>query len=236
MRRFLIATSVIASLALTTPASAALVLIQDPSLAQSHTIQIFSDGVQSGDKEVFGHLEEKGVNGAGFRFTTPASNIAASGGQGHISVTGPFHELLVAPTNSSIVLTELKFNFDVQCCVARKPDFFADVFADDILVGTVQLRNSSNPYLLVGNAGETFHSVRFVGWEDAQRTISASFRDISQFETVATQGASAAIPEPATWALMILGFGLASAMLRRQRRPAGSILNRRAFTSARQRR
>lgn len=56
----------------------------------------------------------------------------------------------------------------------------------------------------------------------APMILEFSFRDDPAFflldDVVVTEGGATAIPEPGTWALMILGFMAAGAMLRRSRR------------------
>lgn len=60
------------------------------------------------------------------------------------------------------------------------------------------------------------------GWKltNVQITTSANIGGVGQVSINGIGGVTAAVPEPAAWALMILGFGGAGAALRRQRRQA----------------
>ncbi|OYW45881.1 MAG: hypothetical protein B7Z08_01400 [Sphingomonadales bacterium 32-68-7] len=51
----------------------------------------------------------------------------------------------------------------------------------------------------------------------------------SEFVNASSSPATAAVPEPATWALMLIGFGAVGFALRRQKRPATARLRAQAF-------
>ncbi|MBL8656950.1 MAG: PEPxxWA-CTERM sorting domain-containing protein [Altererythrobacter sp.] len=68
-------------------------------------------------------------------------------------------------------------------------------------------------YLLIGPPG--------YGWNDSGSRVGDSYAYVIEYDELSTPGA---VPEPATWAMLILGFGLLGAAMRRSR----SIV-RRAF-------
>ncbi len=61
-------------------------------------------------------------------------------------------------------------------------------------------------FMVTGNAGDTFSSVTFAGSQNS-------------FEV---DNLAVSVPEPASWALMIVGFGLAGGMVRAKRRNQGA--------------
>ncbi|CAN7372612.1 PEPxxWA-CTERM sorting domain-containing protein [Phenylobacterium sp. LjRoot164] len=69
------------------------------------------------------------------------------------------------------------------------------------------------------NAGN-FYGLKANGIRSARlTTTSADYVIIDDFRTsIAPLGPTGAVPEPATWAMMITGFGLTGAMVRRSRR------------------
>lgn len=79
----------------------------------------------------------------------------------------------------------------------------AATFANTVLSG-----NGANKFLLTGTAGETFNTLAF--------TFTPGVDDLKQFRLQAGSGAQ--IPEPATWAMMLIGFGGLGAVLRTKRR------------------
>jgi hypothetical protein len=85
--------------------------------------------------------------------------------------------------------------------------------ADPVIVPGTNFTNPANGnqidpgtnglFRVVGTAGETFNSVTF-----------ASSSNSFEVDNLATGG----VPEPAAWALMIVGFGMAGGMMRAKRR------------------
>ena len=63
---------------------------------------------------------------------------------------------------------------------------------------------------------ETLGSEAYIGFTGATG-LSHSLQEISNWEFSVQDGAGTAVPEPGAWALMIGGFGLAGATLRRRR-------------------
>jgi hypothetical protein len=74
--------------------------------------------------------------------------------------------------------------------------------------------NGQNFYGIFGSEGEQLQSIRFTFADGA---------GISDIRQVRLGGIESAIPEPTTWAMMLLGFGFIGAALRRRRRQSGSL-------------
>jgi hypothetical protein len=71
--------------------------------------------------------------------------------------------------------------------------------------------NGSNIFDIIAGAGESFTSASFV------TTAPNGFADFKQLRLVLA-GTTPAVPEPATWGMMLLGFaGIGMAMRRRRR-------------------
>lgn len=71
--------------------------------------------------------------------------------------------------------------------------------------------NGSNIFDIIAGAGESYTSASFVV------SGTGGFNDFKQLRLVLASGA---VPEPATWAMMLLGFGGIGFAMRRRRRPA----------------
>jgi hypothetical protein len=76
--------------------------------------------------------------------------------------------------------------------------------------------NGQNFYGIYGSEGEQLQSILFSNFDPT----GAGIGDIRQ---VRLGGIQSAIPEPATWAMMILGFGFVGAALRRRRRQVAGL-------------
>jgi len=66
---------------------------------------------------------------------------------------------------------------------------------------------------IVADAGETIHGLRFWG-----RGVAFEFDDFAATLAASDGGAGGAVPEPASWAMLIAGFGLVGAVARRRSR------------------
>ena len=76
--------------------------------------------------------------------------------------------------------------------------------------------NGNNFLGISGNAGERFISVEFTG-----NPITTGVQDMRQLRLGGVAGPNGTpLPEPATWAMMLLGFGAAGFSIRRSRRKA----------------
>ena len=77
--------------------------------------------------------------------------------------------------------------------------------------------NGSNVFDIIGGPGETFTSASFVS------TGQGGFADFKQLRLVLANG-TPPVPEPATWALMLLGFGGVGMAMRRSRRNSRTLM------------
>ena len=92
-----------------------------------------------------------------------------------------------------------------------------------VLTGTDDLGRPSSSQVGDGNQGDGFLiTYTFSPQTVHSLTFSQSGGPAFEFDNVA--GVSVPIPEPASWALMIGGFGLAGATLRAKRRQAATAL------------
>ena len=74
------------------------------------------------------------------------------------------------------------------------------------------LNNGQNKFTLTASGGDSIHTLDF--------TFDPGVSDIREIRVGPAVTAVAAVPEPATWALMILGFGGVGGLLRRRRHSA----------------
>ena len=73
--------------------------------------------------------------------------------------------------------------------------------------------NGRNFYGIYGSAGEQIQSITFGGYLPAGSGIA----DIRQVRLAGIQPLTGAVPEPATWAMLLVGFGAIGASLRRRK-------------------
>lgn len=77
-------------------------------------------------------------------------------------------------------------------------------------VGFGALGNGANKYIVTASGGDVIKSFDFL--------FEPAVDDVKQFRLLAVDGGGGgAVPEPAAWAMMILGFGGVGAMMRRKR-------------------
>jgi hypothetical protein len=81
---------------------------------------------------------------------------------------------------------------------------------------TITNSNGSNIFDIIGAPGETFTSASFVA------TAPNGFADFKQLRLV--MAGAAAVPEPATWGMMLLGFAGIGVAMRRSRRRGGALM------------
>lgn len=87
---------------------------------------------------------------------------------------------------------------------------------------TYHLRASADRALVVGYGGA------YAGGNAYYDYSSSNFSSLSNFDlnfrTFTLTDAIAAVPEPATWAMMLIGFGMIGFSMRRARRKTNAVL------------
>jgi len=162
-------------------------------------------------------------------------NNGNSGGFAQVTGPGPsggvgFADLTIDPENPIGGFSAIKFKLEIPGALTSsltiphgyQTDFFFDTrvffsvggFQDFLAV------SSADPhrFLITAGSGETISAVTFsnlvgVSTKHNQPTLTGSYN----FAGLKQLSFNTSVPEPGTWALMISGFGLAGAALRRRR-------------------
>lgn len=178
------------------------------------------------------------VSGAG---AARADVIPFTGSMSGLGVTGPdatcapfLFRGAIAPESTIGSSTIGDFTYSHSICLSgpgpSAGTFLID-FGDDTFEGSLTglatpsatpgISNTLFNYTILGGTGLFLGATgSFTG------TGTADARQRPAIINLAFTGAVTAVPEPGTWGMMLLGFGLAGAALRR-RRPAGAV--QRAF-------
>ena len=156
-----------------------------------------------------------GITGSGFLIKTPPSNSQGAPpassvpyGTSYLSVLGGGSATITfdAPVTS--------FQFDWGSIDAFNTLIIDSSAPEKIIIPGGNFSNAAN-----GNQSSAGTNGLFTVWGDAGETFTSitlqSTRNSFEIDNLAI--GNTAVPEPATWALMIMGFGGAGAMLRRRR-------------------
>jgi hypothetical protein len=215
--KFLFATALL-SLGLVARADAAVLIAGHPPGpgVPDPTAQIHNTGSQTNLNTVTGITVPGGVL---YDFSSPTA--LSINGAGHATVeafagTG-WHELTLTPQDYGYAFTAIDFNLNVDG-VNRSNPFYVDIVATLVGGGTelldnVELGNGQNKFYVYGDSGELIQSLTFTGWRDTTNITQGYIIDIRQVDV----DSMAYAPEPASWAMMIAGFGLIGASMRRRK-------------------
>lgn len=210
-RLLAIAASAAGAMALASPAYATIVFCEGPSNTcggQGDTVHL--DSTDTGTDNILFGTVQNGSIGVIFTGTENITYNLNGGGNGQawiIPTDGLFNSLDVS-LQSGFAFTHLEFDLNAPTNQGPQPDWNVTLYGYDA-------NNAQFSETFLANNNEFFN----VNAIDGQVITHVSFTSASDLVAVGQVriGGAAAIPEPATWPLMILGFGGAGAMLRRRR-------------------
>jgi hypothetical protein len=214
IKLFLAAASSALALSMPGAASAASVLVGGYTLDDSTFgtgFGVHSDGTQSGSS-ISGHVN---IDGSDVTFSTTTGILTDTGG-GEATIYGDpsLQDLLVIFEKS---WNNITFNFsDLD---GAESNFTLLVNGTALFSATPNLGDLACTFCLINN-GENKFTVSGEGINSLAFEFDPGIENAKQFRVEGVSG----VPEPTTWAMMILGFGAVGAMLRHaRRRPAAAI-------------
>lgn len=212
MNKSYIALAAFAAVAAASPASATITIV-DASTIQGANV-LFNAGTQTNTMVIGRTQQGTAVN---FTGTTVGGGNVISANGGQARVEGDLNTITSNP-NDTLGLTALNFSlaggatfnnleFNLFGGSATSASFTLFDNEGQRFDFTRALTNGENFFGFVGIDGQTIRSVSI--------TTAGGIQDVRQIRL--DQSVAAAVPEPGTWALMLLGFGGIGASLRRRR-------------------
>jgi hypothetical protein len=156
-------------------------------------------------------LAFSGVGGAGASILAQNSNfgINARSGRDFLAFNGEFSALTEQVTFASAIQS-----FNIYLGGGNATAFNLSAFdANGLLVGTSSVLKDLKNYSLLSVSAANIRSVQFSGDGTTFVADDLSF----------TTAVAAAVPEPATWGMMILGVGLVGGVMRRRQKVSTTI-------------
>jgi hypothetical protein len=146
-------------------------------------------------------------------YTSSDTLSAAGSGNGFAIVTGPFSDITLDPQSPVIGFTDIQYTLRPVNDPGREPAFTYDILVNFVGGGmqsfTDVLFPNNHKFDINAEGNEVIESLTFSGLEfNGQSYDFDSLRQVS---------INAVIPEPASWAMMITGFGLVGGAIRRRR-------------------
>lgn len=217
--------------AFSAPASAATIISDNGNLDE--VIHGASNGTTTGTSLT---LDSKN---SGFLVQYLSSDVLSVTGKGVAKVTGDgggFSDLTITPL-SDISFTAFKFNLNIPA--GPKMGYSTDFTFDTQIFFSgggsqtftdVDLGDGKgvNRFLITADVGQYINKIVISDLEGVSTkignpTINAAYDFDAIKQASFDFSAGAAVPEPATWAEFILGFGLAGVMLRRRRSQTAAL-------------
>ncbi|HEX7945974.1 MAG TPA: PEPxxWA-CTERM sorting domain-containing protein [Phenylobacterium sp.] len=196
-------------------AVAAVAVAASPASALTFSFDPGAASPDNGFTVINDFVDATGITGSNFKIKTPPSDSEGAfpansvpSGSSYLSVLGGGF------ANISFGGAFSAFQFDWGSIDSYNTLTIHGSNGDRVVVpGTMDFPNAANGnqfapgtnglFKVVGDVGETFTGITL-----------ASGQNSFEIDRVAVSGA---VPEPATWAMMILGFGAAGSLLRRRR-------------------
>ncbi|MBW8816436.1 MAG: PEPxxWA-CTERM sorting domain-containing protein [Caulobacterales bacterium] len=136
---------------------------------------------------------------------TGAENLSVQG-QKIVAATGTFNFLLFSLVNPTLTFTGAEFNLNAAA------NGTTSIFAYD------QFGNGFGGVYALKAAGNNFFNVAAANGQHIQSIVVMSSAALDDIAQIRLGGVQALVPEPATWAMMILGFGGVGGLVRLRRR------------------
>jgi hypothetical protein len=215
----------LAVVALTLAAPAAADIIRATPHADNGTL-VHNDGSASTGTTVLGELGQgSGIDVIFTGTTTDSSDLLLSNGEGQAKVTGALNTGTSNPNDTfgitafNIALEndalfdwiELSLTGSGTVSFSLLDDMGNLFTSDDDGSFIFDLTNGQNKFAFQAIDGQSIAGLSFTVAGGTVETVS---------QVRIGQAAAAAVPEPATWALMLIGFGGIGFTMRRRRKPA----------------
>ena len=183
------------ALLVSTPAAADITVLTgqaagplDPVVLDAGALDFFIDGLAGATPVTF----------------TGAENLTLQGQRIKAS-TGTLNFLLFSLTDPGSAFTSAEFNLNAAA------NGFSQVLAYD------QFGNEFGGSFAVNGAGNNFFNVTATAGQIIQSIVIVSTAALDDVRQIRLGGVVAVVPEPASWAMMILGLGGVGAVLRKRR-------------------
>ena len=124
------------------------------------------------------------------------------------ATAGTFNFLLFTLADAGLAFTSAQFNINAAASGATS------IFAYD------QFGTAFGGVFNLAGLGSNIFSVAAANGQVIQSIVVMSTAPLDDVGDISLGGISALVPEPASWAMMIMGFGAAGAMIRQRRRIA----------------
>jgi len=141
-------------------------------------------------------------------------DLTSSGGNG----SGTIITATDASAGASLV-TALQGTFDGGAIALLAPGTYP-IYTNNPALANDNLFSAATPYFTTGGLSFSANGLNYNLYRNAGGVRFCNSREgtCALFETVAFSASSVdAVPEPATWAMLLAGFGLSGAVLRRRR-------------------
>lgn len=201
MRKLALTAALVTFALAASPASATIILVNASSIQGENVL--FNQGVTTGTT-VGGFTNDTNTSVA---FMASGDVLSARGGQARIEgATAGLDNLMLSLTGGA-TFNDLEFNLFGG--TATSVSFSLVDNMGEVFNFTQALTNGENFFGFQGIDGQTIASASFTA-------IGGTIGDVRQIRLNPAVAVSA-VPEPATWAMMLLGFGGIGASMRRRR-------------------
>lgn len=204
MRKLLLTAAGVAAVTIAAPSSAAIIITAGPGAVQPSENVLANTSLTA--QTVFGFTNQSNTQVSFTSLNSELLSSTSSNGQARFNTPDGSLDAARFFLTGGGSFTEAEFNL-----------FFAAQGTNQV---SISVNGGAAQTFAIGN-GQNFFGIRATGGDVitsiAFDTNGAGVTDLRQ---VRVGGFTAPIPEPATWAMMIGGFGMLGASMRRRRRSA----------------